>query len=506
MKTGLPDVPHSVDPILRNYLQKVKELLEVGEGDRGDPLDKKLTKRELVGLELAKVVARNQRNVVLKPTVPQSGAAGSGSDSPPETVNPPPPENLVVSPGLSHIHVEFDNPDEQYQWHSHSIVLRATEDNVSNAVQVHQTTGFIYGDLNVQRYDGDGNRITYYYWVKHVSQTDHEGDVNASSGTSGQVSDDPSDVLKLLEGKISSGQLDADEIFDVDTFAIRSSGNLSLSFAVHDGKVLMDSASIHNLTVTSAQIDDLSATKLTGMTSSFVLGKLGTGSITNAYIGSFIQSDNFIANAVGWKINKNGSFECHSGYFRGDIYSANAYVRGDVEATSIKADAANIVKTLHLQEQAVTFKATSYDSAEYSHSYGRTSTTGWKTLDSYNVTVTGAPVEFEVDIDLFPLVTEPYADKMNYRLEIQLLINGSVVRRATMPAFQGGDTDNGYSGFDAGDRYSHFTAKSFAAGATPGAGSRPFLIRARMVKASGDTASCSIYWRYAYMRVLETKK
>jgi len=381
MNTGLPDVPNTIDPILRGYLEKVKELLEVGEGDRGDPLDKKLTKRELVGLELAKVVARNQRNVILSPAIP-AGALLNGNAAPAGPVTPPPPEGLTVSPGLSHIHIEFDNPSEQYQWHSHSIILRATEDNVANAVQVHQTTGFIYGDLNVQRYDSNGNRITYYYWAKNVSQTDHEGELNSSVGTPGQVSDDPGDLLKLLEGKINTDQLNVDNIFDVNTFAIRSAGDLSLSFAVHDGKVLMDSASIYNLTVTSAQIEDISATKITGMSSSFVLGKLGTGSITNAYIGSFIQSDNFLTGSVGWKADKDGSAE-----FR------NIVARGDIEATRIKADVVNIVDTLMLRDQAVTIP-TAYFAAG-AQAVG----TGWAAVAHVSYDSSGAPVSINYSSD-----------------------------------------------------------------------------------------------------------
>ncbi|HGY3719780.1 TPA: DUF1983 domain-containing protein, partial [Citrobacter gillenii] len=36
---------------------------------------------------------------------------------------------------------------------------------------------------------------------------------------------------------------------------------------------------------------------------------IGDGTITNAKIGSFIQSTNYVAGSVGWKLDKSGSFE-----------------------------------------------------------------------------------------------------------------------------------------------------------------------------------------------------
>jgi len=36
---------------------------------------------------------------------------------------------------------------------------------------------------------------------------------------------------------------------------------------------------------------------------------IGTGRITNAMIGDFIQSNNYVAGQTGWRINKDGTFE-----------------------------------------------------------------------------------------------------------------------------------------------------------------------------------------------------
>jgi hypothetical protein len=51
----------------------------------------------------------------------------------------------------------------------------------------------------------------------------------------------------------------------------------------------------------------LVADKVTGLTSSFVLSKIGTGNITNAYIGNVIQSTTYNPSAgQGWQLDKTG--------------------------------------------------------------------------------------------------------------------------------------------------------------------------------------------------------
>ena len=81
------------------------------------------------------------------------------------------------------------------------------------------------------------------------------------------------------------------------------------------------------------------------------LTKIGAGNvevfidnaaINNAKIGGDIWSSNWDWNN-GWYLQRSGN-----------LYCANAYVRGDVQATSLKVDSANIVSTLHLQGEAVT--------------------------------------------------------------------------------------------------------------------------------------------------------
>lgn len=52
-------------------------------------------------------------------------------------------------------------------------------------------------------------------------------------------------------------------------------------------------------------------------------GFIQDGSITNAKIGNYIQSENFVAGLVGWSINKNGNAEFNNATFRGNVTMDN---------------------------------------------------------------------------------------------------------------------------------------------------------------------------------------
>ena len=47
------------------------------------------------------------------------------------------------------------------------------------------------------------------------------------------------------------------------------------------------------------------------------------GTITNAKIGNYIRSNNYVAGATGWNIPKDGSPEFNNGTFRGALYASS---------------------------------------------------------------------------------------------------------------------------------------------------------------------------------------
>lgn len=83
--------------------------------------------------------------------------------------------------------------------------------------------------------------------------------------------------------------------FNANQFVLMSgSGDTQYSpFAVINGQVFMSSAFIQD------------------------------GSITNAKIGNYIRSNDFVSGSVGWNIPKDGSPEFNNGTFRGTLYASN---------------------------------------------------------------------------------------------------------------------------------------------------------------------------------------
>ncbi|WP_162534798.1 DUF1983 domain-containing protein, partial [Escherichia coli] len=49
---------------------------------------------------------------------------------------------------------------------------------------------------------------------------------------------------------------------------------------------------------------------------------IGDGTISNAKIGNYIQSNNYVGGSSGWRITKNGASEFNNVIVRGEIYAA----------------------------------------------------------------------------------------------------------------------------------------------------------------------------------------
>lgn len=208
--TGIPALSAKADPAVRPAVEKMRELMEVGTGQRGNTLDSWLTYRDVIDLGLAKLVGN-----------PRFIAPGDNlipTDSAPNPVTPPAPANVIVTNGFSHIFVEWDNPNLQYQGHAYATIYRATTDNLSLAVPVAQTDSFAFADLGVQR------GATYYYWVRFTSITDVQGPPNSAAGTPGQLAPDPALVLDSLTGQITETQLYQDLNSRIDLIDVTNGG------------------------------------------------------------------------------------------------------------------------------------------------------------------------------------------------------------------------------------------------------------------------------------------
>lgn len=192
-RKSLPQVPPSVDPALRQLLSAFAEIVETGEGVRGNPLDKKLTLRDLLDSGIG-TVRRGAR-----PGSPGSLAPGDGA--PPNMSVPPAPSSLAVTGGLGYIFLDWGIPQDAYGNHGYTEIWRHTEDNLANAVLHGQTGSSMFADMNTQVGE------TYYYWIRFVSSTNVKGPYNSPNGMRGKESEDPGILLARLSGEIKESHL-----------------------------------------------------------------------------------------------------------------------------------------------------------------------------------------------------------------------------------------------------------------------------------------------------------
>lgn len=454
-KPSLGRIPKDAPKETRQFLKSLKEILEVGEGKRGDSMDRYLTLRHLRDAGLVESLSNGA--IIASPN---NQTFDDISTYPGYTTQvPEAPVNVSVTGGFSYIFVSWDIPVDASNIISHAEVWRSETDALGAAVLRGTSPSSFYMDEV-----GTGS-VTYFYWVRFVSkwgtaESPINGPYNAVAGTSGATVLDPAYVLETLEGQITSSQLNtslntlidkiepnelaiatetqtratetgelygswtmkiaydgatpyvagmglavdvingnptSNMIIAADNFAVRKPGSndFFLTAGTVNGvqTVGIGSAHIHDLAVTNAAIQNVAADKLFAETGTIANAIIGSGHIQNAMIGNVIQSNNYVPNVSGWLINKDGFAELQ-----------NAKVTGNITANSIDANAANIISTLMLQDQAVTFPVSfwnpNYTSVQFfSSDLGSTLSGGsgfyresvWKSVCSISFNSTGAP-------------------------------------------------------------------------------------------------------------------
>jgi hypothetical protein len=246
----------------RRLLEAIKEAIEVGEGVSGNPLDRKLTVRDLVDSGMATLTVNNTASYVkpssINPNYPDPVVVnedGSVIDLTP----PGEPESFVAFKGVGSVFLTWGKPD--FSNYAHTNIYRATTDNFSNAVIISNVLGTTYADyVPVEILDEETGDIRgYYYWLTFTTTAGVEGAPNATSGT--------------YQEPTKNGD---DAIFQ------------------------------------------LSVNLLVGDTANFVTANINDASISSAKIAQIIQSDNYDADN-GWMINKNGLMVINNIYARGVI-------------------------------------------------------------------------------------------------------------------------------------------------------------------------------------------
>lgn len=198
MATNLPPetrVPALPDPNRdpEGFLRAVKEILEVREGVRGNQLDREVTFRDLVDVGLAAPVrgiagrGRQPGSAILTP-VGQGGAGGAvGTGVKPIMTVPPKPRDVTAVGTFASILLAWGEPD--YANHAYAEVLRADVDDIGQAVLVGTSIGGQYADPV-------GETANKYYWIRFVSTSNVKGP--ASTVVNGKTALNPAFVMANL--------------------------------------------------------------------------------------------------------------------------------------------------------------------------------------------------------------------------------------------------------------------------------------------------------------------
>ncbi len=176
---GLPSIVSALPNDLRNFLQRVKETLDGAMTGNS----RFVTVNDLVNGNVA--------------TIDQYGNVTNGNLSFDYTP-PPAPTNLVAAGAITTIMLQWDDP--LYANLAHTEIWRASVDNQGLAVLIGTSSGVLYAD------PVDAGS-TYYYWARFISKANVPGPFNAISGTLGQTSQDPTELLTILTNQITASQL-----------------------------------------------------------------------------------------------------------------------------------------------------------------------------------------------------------------------------------------------------------------------------------------------------------
>jgi len=197
----LPALSPKAPAELRPLFAAMAEILETGEGVRGDKLDRKLTLRDLLDGGLAKL------------RVPGNPDAGITQPAGPQDMSVPPRPIGFAADGsfFGMIHLTWERPQEQYNNHAFTNIYRSEEDNFATAQIIGREAGMFYSDVvrnDTVAVDDPLNLPGYYYWITFSSTSNIEGPPNSPNGTFAQPLPDAAYLLGQLSGQLGESQLE----------------------------------------------------------------------------------------------------------------------------------------------------------------------------------------------------------------------------------------------------------------------------------------------------------
>lgn len=206
MTTKVPGIPAPTKDNLLQVANAVKEVMEVREGVRGDPLDKNVTFRDLEALKLvqqkdqAPVKADIDPDLPVQPTpsVAPNAFKPDNYDESTDFSTPPAPYNLRAEGAYSIINLSWEYP--KYKNHAYTEIYRSTDDSLGTAQFIGTSIAALYSDPV-------GTEQKYYYWVRNVSMANVTSAWNNTAGTVAETAVDVAKRIAAVEAEILSDPL-----------------------------------------------------------------------------------------------------------------------------------------------------------------------------------------------------------------------------------------------------------------------------------------------------------
>ena len=183
---AIKNIPPKTERELKIALDTIKEALEIRLGQRGDPLDRAVTLRELQDANIVKVG---------NTSVGATDGIKPPDEDPGDLTIPPAPTGLTANGVFTSIILKWNNPS--YGNHAFTEIWRSQDNALGGAELVSTAGGQIYTEEV-------GYNQTYFYWVRFVSVANVPGPWNDTEGTSAQTAANVSAVMSSLSDQLSN--------------------------------------------------------------------------------------------------------------------------------------------------------------------------------------------------------------------------------------------------------------------------------------------------------------
>jgi hypothetical protein len=300
---------------LYKAVRAIKSVLDTMTGTSGSVLDKSLTARDLIN-EGAFTYIPSQGIVGGATTVNVTGGSTGGGgeeyvDPRPVLDVPPTPTNLVAVGAFKTIILTWDLFN--YRNHAYTEIWRGTVDNLSLAVLINTEEATIYTDAS------GTFGVTYYYWVRAVTDQGVAGAFNASAGTPaglGQIGTADLGPLIVEAGNLASGAVTASKIATGALDATKFASSIEpVTIVIGSVVPLVKSTNTIYLTGTgklyrwdgAAYVLSVSATDIVGQ---LVAGQISAGAIGATQIAAnAISTRNLLVTNQGASLFPDPTFE-----------------------------------------------------------------------------------------------------------------------------------------------------------------------------------------------------